>query len=149
MLKLLIDECLSPELAVMARERGHPEASHIVWMGKAGWKDWQLKQVILNEDWTFVTRNSNDFRGPVETPGSSGQLEGVPLHAGLVCLNHAGSFDLTVQRELFAEALRELESVGDLINQVIEVTLSEDLASIEVTRYDLPSLERASLSSGA
>jgi hypothetical protein len=29
MTKLLIDECLSPELALLARERGHPEASHV------------------------------------------------------------------------------------------------------------------------
>ena len=32
MTKLLIDECLSSELALMARERGHHEASHVVWI---------------------------------------------------------------------------------------------------------------------
>jgi hypothetical protein len=30
----------------MARERGHHEASHVVCIGKAGWKDWELKRVI-------------------------------------------------------------------------------------------------------
>ena len=43
--KLLIDECLSSELALMARERGHHETSHVVWIGKSGWKDWELKQI--------------------------------------------------------------------------------------------------------
>jgi len=37
MTKLLIDECLSAELASMARERGHHEASHVAWIGQAGW----------------------------------------------------------------------------------------------------------------
>jgi hypothetical protein len=63
MTKLLIDECLSAELALMARERGHHQASHVVWIGKAGWKDWELKQLLLDEDWVLVTWNSKDFRG--------------------------------------------------------------------------------------
>lgn len=50
MTKLLIDECLSSELALMARERGHHEASHVVWIGKSGWKDWELKRLLLAED---------------------------------------------------------------------------------------------------
>lgn len=39
-MKLLVDECLSPELAKIARGEGHSEASHIVWLGLAGRKDW-------------------------------------------------------------------------------------------------------------
>ena len=35
-MKLLIDECLSEELAKLARGRGHPESSHVRWIGKAG-----------------------------------------------------------------------------------------------------------------
>ena len=54
MTKLLIDECLSSELALMARQRGHHEASHVVWIGKSGWKDWELKGVLLDEDWVLV-----------------------------------------------------------------------------------------------
>lgn len=61
MTKLLIDECLSAELALMARERGHHEASHVVWIGKSGWKDWELKQVLLDEDWVLVTWNLQRF----------------------------------------------------------------------------------------
>jgi hypothetical protein len=85
MTRLLIDECLSAELALIARERGHHEASHVVWIGKSGWKDWDLKQVLLDEDWVLVTWNCKDFRGPKNAPGSKGVLADVPLHAGLVC----------------------------------------------------------------
>ena len=63
-MKLLIDECLSPKLAKMAQELGY-EASHVVWLGMSGYKDWSLIPVILKDDWTFVTRNSVDFRGPM------------------------------------------------------------------------------------
>ena len=43
-MKLLVDECLSEELAKLAQRQGHAEASHIVWIGKRGWEDWQLKR---------------------------------------------------------------------------------------------------------
>src|SRR5215469_4158758 len=36
MTKSLIDECLRPELALMARARGHFETLHVVWIGCAG-----------------------------------------------------------------------------------------------------------------
>jgi putative AlgH/UPF0301 family transcriptional regulator len=80
--KFLIDECLSPDLVHRARARGYGESSHVVWLGLGGWRDWQLKVFILDGDWTFVTRNAIDFRGPVNNPGSKGQYAGVPLHAG-------------------------------------------------------------------
>ncbi|MER8605883.1 DUF5615 family PIN-like protein [Mesorhizobium sp. M1233] len=38
-MKFLIDECLSPELAKLARERGFPESSHVRWLGLVGAKD--------------------------------------------------------------------------------------------------------------
>src|SRR6202012_2521611 len=85
--KFLIDECLSSELALMARERGHHEASPVVWIGKSGWKDWQLKQVLLDDDWVLVTWNCNDFRGAQDAPGSKGVFADVPLHAGLICID--------------------------------------------------------------
>ena len=72
MLKFLVDECLSPELAQLARDRGYHESFHVSWLGKAGWKDWELKNLILEEDWTFVTRNSVDFRGPAEQQAPRG-----------------------------------------------------------------------------
>ncbi len=122
----------------MARERGHHEASHVVWVGKAGWKDWELKRLLLTEDWVLVTRNSKDFRGPRGTPGSKGQYSNVPLQAGLVCLNAPMGMDLALQRELFSEVLDELDTDGDLTNQILEVTLEDGESSIQIERYRFP-----------
>lgn len=138
MTKLLIDECLSSELALMARERGHHEASHVVWIGKSGWKDWEVKRLLLEEDWVLVTRNSDDFRGPRETPGSKGQYSNVSIHAGLICLNAPAGMDLALQRELFSEVLDELDTDADLTNQILEVTLEDDEAGIQIERYRYP-----------
>jgi hypothetical protein len=135
--KFLIDECLSPELAKLAQERGHGESSHVVWRKLAGRKDWQLKPFILDGDWTFVTRNSVDFRGPSARPGSRGQYADVVLHAGLICLNGPEGMDLDIQFELFEQALEELEADDDLINQVLEITLDNN-DELRILRYRLP-----------
>jgi len=137
-MKLLVDECLSEELTKLAQRRGHAEASHVAWIGKRGWKDWELKAVILDGDWTFVTRNSIDFRGPHHAPGSRGQYADVALHAGLICLNAPVGMDLDLQLELFEAALDELDCNADLINQVLEVTLHDFENEIELLRYKLP-----------
>jgi hypothetical protein len=68
---------IGEELTKLAQQRGHAETSHIAWIGKAGWKDWELKLVILDGDWPFVTKNSVDFRGPTGAPGSKGQYADV------------------------------------------------------------------------
>ncbi|MGO9806098.1 MAG: DUF5615 family PIN-like protein [Rhodomicrobium sp.] len=135
-MKFLIDECLSQKLAKVALERGH-EASHIVWLKKGGWKDWNLKAVVFDGDWTFVTKNSADFRGPESAPGSKGQYAGVDIHAGLICLNGPVGMDLDLQLELFECALEELAGVEDLVNQVLEIAATgED--DIVILRYALP-----------
>lgn len=149
MLKFLIDECLSPDLAHLARSRGYQESFHVSWLGKAGWKDWELKEMILEEDWTFVTRNSVDFRGPAERPGSAGQYQNVPIHAGLVCINGPARMSAKIQVELFGSVLdavqgsthEELSSQADLINEVIEVNLAEEGGEFEILRYPLPEPE--------
>jgi len=135
-MKLLIDECLSPELAKLAQSRGHGESSHIVWLNKSGWKDWSLTSFVIDGDWTFVTRNSIDFRGPASKPGSKGQFSDVPIHAGLICLNGPDGMNLDLQLELFEHALNEVGD-GDLVNQVLEVTFLND-NEIRVLRYALP-----------
>lgn len=136
-MKFLIDECLSPELAKLALEKGHGETSHVVWMKLAGLKDWELKPIILDGDWTFVTKNSVDFRGPKDRPGTRGQYADVAIHAGLVCLNGPPGMDLDMQIELFEQALVELSADDDLVNQVLEISL-EDEDALRVLRYALP-----------
>jgi hypothetical protein len=129
---------LSEELTKLARDRGHPQSSHVRWIGKSGAKDWQLLPIILYGDWTFVTRNSVDFRGPADAPGAKGQYRKTSLHAGLICLNGPAGLDLDMQLELFEIGLDAFGD-DDLVNQVIEVTL-EDTSETEITitRYSLP-----------
>lgn len=124
-MKMLIDECLSPDLVNIALAKGHGESSHVVWLGKSGWKDWELKSFILDGDWTFVTRNSVDFRGPADRPGSRGQYADVSLHAGLICINGPLGMGAKLQCELFAIALDEVGGNGELVNEVLEVFLDE------------------------
>ena len=139
--KFLIDECLSPDLASLARERGFSESSHVSWLGKAGWKDWELKRFILEQDWTFVTRNSTDFRGPADQPGSKGQYADVPIHAGLICINGPDSMSAEDEAQLFGIVLDELGS-NEMVNQAIEITLSDEDNGFELVRYALPNPDR-------
>ena len=139
MLKFLIDECLSPDLAQLARDRGYHASSHVTWLGKAGWKDWQLRDLILEQDWTFVTRNSVDFRGPANQPGSEGQYANVPIHAGLICINGTGRMTGEVEIELFTAVLDQIGASEYLVNEVIEAYLCEEEdGEFEVVRYSLP-----------
>ena len=139
-MKFLIDECLSPELAKIAIEKDHGETSHIVWLGLGGYKDWELTPIILDGDWIFVTKNSVDFRGPRDKPGTKGQYADVAIHAGLICLNGPPGMDLDMQIELFEQALLELDADPDLVNQVLEITLDDD-DDLRVLRYALPAEE--------
>ena len=84
-----------------------------------------------------MTQNAVDFRGPPASPGSKGQYADVTIHAGLICLNGPSTgMDLDMMMELFEVALRALEQDGDLVNQVLEVTLEGD--EIRILRYILP-----------
>jgi len=137
-MKLLVDECLSEELTKLAQRRGHADASHVAWIGKRGWKDWELKNVIIDGDWTFVTKNSVDFRGPRDAPGAKGQNADVAIHAGLICLNGPVGMDLDLQLEMFEAALEELDRNDDLVNEVLEISLVDLSDEFEVLRYKLP-----------
>jgi len=99
-MKLLIDECLSEELAKLARQRGHAEASHIVWIGKRGWKDWELKAVILDGIGRSSTRTASIFAAQTSRPVPVGYAD-VAVHAGLLCLSGPVGMDLDLQLELF------------------------------------------------
>ncbi len=136
MLKLLIDENLSPSLTALAHDQGFV-CSHVNHLGLATLKDWQLKLTILDGDWTFITNNSVDFRGPAKAPGSRGIYAGISLHSGLVCIDSPGGLNLERQKLLFKLILTNLEDHGDLTNQVLQVTLSSG-GVVELARYKMP-----------
>ncbi len=136
MQRILIDENLSPTPPSQAHKRGY-ESTHVNHLGLAGVKDWELKKTIIEGDWTFVTNNSIDFRGPPAKPGSTGEYANVRLHAGLVSINAPSGMNLDIQRRLFDLILDDLEERGDLTNQVLEVALKKS-GEVELRRIPLP-----------
>lgn len=138
-LKLLVDENLSPSLVQLANERGFV-CSHVSYLGFAGDKDWELRDKILDGDWTFITANSPDFRGPRDAPGSKGEYADISLHAGLVCINAPGGTNRAVQHAVMKEILDVLEEIGDLTNQVLEADLSRE-GELTFRLYELPKLD--------
>lgn len=67
--------------------------------GWSGFKDHQLRQVVLREEFVFVTNNARDFRRLM------GESE---LHAGLIVV--LPNVTPALQRELFERALNEPQS---------------------------------------
>jgi hypothetical protein len=114
-LRLLIDECLSPDLADLAIAAGHVESTCLRDRNLLGIKDWKLIEYVLENDFTLVTVNARDFRGRgQQTPGVL--YATTELHAGLICLNSLRPIDVNVQRELFEVALVDLVTLPDLVN---------------------------------
>jgi hypothetical protein len=130
--EFLVDENLSPTLVQLANQRGFV-CSHVSSLGFAGDKDWELRDKILDGDWTFITANSPDIRGPGHAPGSKGEYADIALHAGLVCINAPRGTNRAVQHAVMNEVLDELEALGDLTNQVLEADLTR-------RRTDFPGL---------
>ena len=123
-MRFLVDECLSVELVTVATEAGY-EAHHVVHVGKAGWKDWNVLHHACENDFTLVTNNAADFRK---------LYAGQSLHAGLVILipNVAAS----LQKQLFSRAVKKLAEYGEPINRVLEIDIDGEDVIFEF--YDLP-----------
>jgi len=69
-MKFLFDECLSPKLVRLAILAGHPESTCVRDRGWQGLKDWHLMQIVIAQDFTFVTHNAKDFRAPADLNNS-------------------------------------------------------------------------------
>lgn len=126
-MRFLIDECLSVALVGVAQEAGH-EAQHVVHIGKAGWKDWNVARHANEGDFILVTNNASDFRVLYATQ---------PLHAGLVII--IPNVSRPVQQQLFQVALDELAVLGEPVNQVLEVDLEGE--DVTLALYDLPPMK--------
>jgi len=121
--KLLIDECLHTSLVNVGHSAGHT-ADHVAHRGLSGLKDWQLMQVIREQEYTFVTNNRSDFLA----------LHGKePLHAGVIVI--VPNVVPLQQRELFAAALKHI-GTRDLTNTVVEVQFAG--GEIKCSEYELP-----------
>lgn len=121
-MKFLIDACLSLSLAKFALEAGNQALAHVNHRGVNQDKDWALMEKILAQDWTFVTRNSDDFRPQVGSASKAPCYLGVPLHAGLVCLKLPQNSRKADHETYFKVALTVLSQDNDLTNRVLEVS---------------------------
>ena len=79
-MKFLIDECLSPTLATIARKRGFPQSTHVSWLGLRSRKDWLLVRRAIRDGYVLVTNDTADF---------TSLMEREHRHPGLVCMNVA------------------------------------------------------------
>lgn len=121
-MRFLIDECLHTSLVQVANAAGH-EAQHVNWRGWSGFKDHRLREIIVREEFVFVTNNARDFRKLMGT---------TELHPGLIVI--VPSVTPTIQRHLFGRAIAEASKITDMINKVIEIEV--DRACV----YELPKL---------
>jgi predicted nuclease of predicted toxin-antitoxin system len=106
--KLLIDECLHLSLVDRAHAAGHA-ADHVNYLGLGSFKDWELMDIVIERDYTFV------------------------LHAGLIVI--IPNVTPTQQQELFDAALKHIGQ-REMVNTVVEVEY--DGTQIRCSEYPLP-----------
>ena len=111
-MKLLIDENLSPRLALWANERGG-EASAAVYAGLHGAPDAEIWHYAYAHGQIVVTVNVGDC---IALAGHAG------LHPDVIAFREAG-LSRQAQWELLEQAMDHIrgECAGDLTNQVLEV----------------------------
>jgi predicted nuclease of predicted toxin-antitoxin system len=119
-IKLLIDEWLTPDLPDIARGRWI-EANHVSRIGLTSAPDWSLVEFAVRSDFAFVTNNARDYRR---------LFSKVDLHPGLlIILPQSSHFP---QVTLFRKLLDYLDSRLDTVSQLIEV---DDAGRITVTTW--------------
>lgn len=132
-MKYLIDECLSPDLAALARVHGHPDSTHVSWLGLSGQPDHVITRRAVDEGFVLVTHNTADFRALYGREA---------LHLGLVAFNtSARMMTLLLQKQLFLQAMNELGPDEDF-NFALEISVDAE-RRVTIARYDLPGLSPA------
>ena len=89
-LKFFIDECLTPSLVAVAKER-ELFAVYGPYVGKAGWQDWSVAEFAFGNDLIVVTNNRRDFLE--EYAGMELRAEGRQTEPDRVVLGSRGFFD--------------------------------------------------------
>lgn len=113
-MRLFIDECLSPSLALRLNESGVHDAIHPLHVGRRGAQDHTVLARCIDEDRVVVTENGRDFRVLVERAG---------LHLGLIILP---CLERDVTWTLLQSALAWLAERGEpadlMVNHVLDLT---------------------------
>ena len=106
------------------RKQGRPRGPSCDSARMVGFKDYQLREVILREEFVFVTNNARDFRKLMAESG---------LHPGLMVI--IPNVTPALQRQMFDRAISEASRLRDMINRVVEI----DIDGVNV--FELPKLE--------
>lgn len=109
MIKLLVDECLTPDLVDIARARWI-ETAHVSRIGRASAPDWKLVQFAIEADYVLVTNNARDFKRLYKR---------IEIHPGLLIIVPQGGYALQIV--LFEKVLDYIEAHPDTVNQLLEI----------------------------
>lgn len=125
MVKLLLDENISPRAAIDLRADGH-DVVHLRERGRLGIADPEVLELAFGEDRVLVTANVGDFRKLAAARD---------LHAGIILLLDGG-----LRRDEQLEVLRRvtvaLEADCDLVNRALTVALDGGFSIEELPRPD-------------
>lgn len=120
MVKLLLDENLSPRVAVVLRSEGH-DIVHLRERGRLGIADADVLDLAFAEDRVLVTANVGDFRRLAAAR---------EVHAGIVLLADGG-----LRRDEQCDLLRRVIGLlgdDDLVNRALSVALDGRLSIEEL-----------------
>lgn len=116
MVKLLIDEDLSPTVGAALRREG-VDAVHVRDRGLLGAVDSVVLEAAYAEDRVLVTANVGDFRALAAARD---------VHCGIVLIEH-GQMLRVEQVEIIRRVVAWLADHGDLMNEALTVTIAGDL----------------------
>jgi predicted nuclease of predicted toxin-antitoxin system len=105
----LIDECLTPNLAGLAKEWGY-HGEHVNEVALAGSPDSLLAAFAVGREAVLVTNNARDFRRIYKR---------LPFHPGLIIILPSVAAD--VQMRLFEHVVRYISEQPEPVNQLIEI----------------------------
>jgi predicted nuclease of predicted toxin-antitoxin system len=133
--KLLIDECLTPELVRIAKEDFGLFATYVPWLGKPprgqkSWKDPDIVDRVAEDDFVLVTNNRRDFVRRYY------RERGLDLHNGLVVIIQ--KVDLRTEMTLFRAVLEHVLSMEDTVNKLVEIDAN---GAIRVASWPDPGLK--------
>jgi predicted nuclease of predicted toxin-antitoxin system len=124
-LRLFIDECLSPQLALRLNRTGRHGTIHPLHVGRRGQSDRVVLARCIAEGRVIVTENGEDFRE---------LAAGADIHPGIVilpCLEREQTW------ELLQAAIAHIERLGDPMAAMVNMALEIDEAG-RIEMYPLP-----------
>ena len=117
-LKFLIDECLSPDLTEIIKNEYGCQAIHVPWLGTPprghkAWKDPDIVERVISDDYILVTNNRRDFVAKYY-PSS-----GMDIQPGLIIIIEKSN--LEKEKHLFRIVMNHVESMDNTINKLVEI----------------------------